>query len=135
MSEGEILEDGGFRCFLQVKPKTKQRPRLARGRKAYTPQATREFEHEIGQLYLEAGGPSFDGQVEVTAEFMKDGIMLTIRDSVPRPKSPTGDLDNYCKSLLDGLNGKAFPDDRQVVYLVACKGPLTMTRQVDEEAA
>jgi Holliday junction resolvase RusA-like endonuclease len=32
-----------------------------------------------------------------------------------------GDTDNYAKSTLDGLNGIAFRDDKQVVELVARK--------------
>jgi Holliday junction resolvase RusA-like endonuclease len=32
-----------------------------------------------------------------------------------------GDLDNYVKSLLDGLNGVAYEDDKQVVNLKAFK--------------
>jgi crossover junction endodeoxyribonuclease RusA len=125
-----IQPDGSFRCWLAIKPKTKERPRLGRKRKAYTPAATREFEHEVGQLYLEAGGPLFEGQVEVTVELLKDGIWFTIRDAtVPRPKSPTGDLDNYQKSLFDGLNKVAFNDDRQIVLVTACKG--TLDQSVD----
>ena len=38
------------------------------------------------------------------------------------PKSPLlGDIDNYAKSILDGLNGVAFDDDKQVRYLKVVK--------------
>jgi len=32
-----------------------------------------------------------------------------------------GDLDNYCKSLIDSLNGIAYEDDKQVIELHAFK--------------
>jgi len=32
-----------------------------------------------------------------------------------------GDLDNYCKFVLDCLQGSAYVDDRQVVYIEATK--------------
>lgn len=33
----------------------------------------------------------------------------------------SGDVDNYCKSILDGLNGVAYEDDDQVVELLVRK--------------
>jgi len=33
----------------------------------------------------------------------------------------SGDVDNYCKSILDGLNGVAYEDDDQVVELLVKK--------------
>lgn len=34
---------------------------------------------------------------------------------------PSGDVDNYAKSALDGLNGVVWEDDRQVVQMGATK--------------
>jgi Holliday junction resolvase RusA-like endonuclease len=41
--------------------------------------------------------------------------------SVKEESKLRGDVDNYVKSLLDGLNGVAYDDDKQVVNLHAYK--------------
>ena len=33
------------------------------------------------------------------------------------PSKLRGDIDNYAKSILDGLNGVAYTDDKQIVSL------------------
>jgi Holliday junction resolvase RusA-like endonuclease len=41
--------------------------------------------------------------------------------SVKEESKLRGDVDNYVKSLLDGLNGVAYDDDKQIVNLKAFK--------------
>lgn len=109
------------RLTIPVRPKPKGRPRFARGR-AYTPKDTVEFERLVAAAWVASGGPCFAGPVEVTASFTIDGIEVTIRELEPETKSPLrGDLDNYLKAVMDGLNGIAFGDDRQVHRLSADK--------------
>ena len=43
-------------------------------------------------------------------------------DAASGVTTPSGDLDNYAKSILDGMNGVVWGDDRQVVMLAAQKG-------------
>lgn len=92
------------------RPVPKGRPRLGvRGRKAfiYTPPATREYEKLVGWVARCAGCKPLNGPLAVK-------LHLFIRGR-------SGDVDNYCKSILDGLNGVAYEDDDQVVELLVRK--------------
>lgn len=42
-------------------------------------------------------------------------------DAVLGYSYPSGDVDNYAKAALDGMNGVVWEDDRQVVQLGATK--------------
>lgn len=109
------------RLSIPIKPKPKGRPRFARGR-AYTPKETVDFEAAIAAAWRSSGGPCFDGPVSVTCEFYKERIDVVITELDPATKSPLrGDLDNYLKAVMDGLNKVAFDDDRQVLLLSAKK--------------
>lgn len=45
------------------------------------------------------------------------------------PMGNDGDIDNYAKSALDGLNKIVFVDDRQVMGLSVCKEPCGESEQ------
>lgn len=102
----------------------KQRARLTRRRRgrrnvAYTPQATRDFESQVGELVRDAVLPnqSFGSEpVCVTIEIHKTGFRLLVENAEcsVRPIGVRGDIDNYVKSIFDGLNGVIWNDDRQV---------------------
>lgn len=54
--------------------------------------------------------------VHVTISINRDGFNMNVTrqaDSV-RPVGLRGDIDNYLKSILDGLNGIAWTDDKLV---------------------
>jgi len=92
------------------RPVPKGRPRLGvRGKKAYiyTPPATREYEKLVGWIAKCSGCKPLNGSLAVK-------LHLFIRGR-------SGDVDNYCKSILDGLNGVAYQDDGQVVELLVRK--------------
>ena len=104
----------------------KQRPRINRqtGR-VYTPNATHKYEKLVKECYGDRH--FFDSQYI--------SVKITFKFSVPksyskaeyyealigeiRPKK--ADIDNYIKSVLDGLNGVAFTDDRYICHLEAEK--------------
>ena len=93
--------------FIPVKPKVKGRPRMGR-RGAYTPRATKDYEDAIREHY---DGPEFDGPVRVHMDFHPNGTYIVI-EACPeaRPKGVTGDIDNYQKAILDGLQSVAVKD-------------------------
>lgn len=108
-------------------PVAKQRARLTRRRRgkqnfAYTPQATKHFEDMVAQEAAKvfADNPTFGNKpVVVEIEIEKEGFKVTIShaEQSVRPVGLRGDIDNYVKSIFDGLNGVAWDDDRQVELL------------------
>lgn len=82
----------------------KARPRLGRNGNVYTPRRTKQYEELVGWKAKEVIKQPFEGS-----------ISLQIRVYVRRNVFP--DLDNIAKSVMDGLNGAAYKDDRQVSCL------------------
>lgn len=111
--------------IIPGEPRGKGRPRFAGH--AYTDQATRAYEDKIRWEYKAAGGNSIAGPVEVkimayhavpkSASKAKAGQML--EGAILPTKKP--DADNIAKAILDGLNGLAYMDDKQVVSLAVDK--------------
>lgn len=97
-------------------PVPKARPRVKQDRRGrnrtYTPDRTLEAEAAIQRHYIESAGcrhldPSWRYRLEV--EF--------------HGPHASSDLDNLAKAVLDGLNGWAWADDKQVTELSAVKKP------------
>ena len=105
-------------CAFQTATKAvgKGRPRFGGGR-VFTPQATVRFEKLIGwEAKVRMGNR------KPTPHPVAVSIVITRK----RPKktklpAPSGDTDNFVKSILDGMNGIVFVDDRQVVQMNAMK--------------
>lgn len=93
-------------------PIGKGRPRVVNGH-AYTPERTRIHEDKIALLarnaLMLAGDEPFSGLVSISIWFY-----LPNRRSEP-------DIDNLIKAVLDGLNGVAYADDKQVIAVHAYK--------------
>ena len=104
----------------------KQRPRVNRNTgRIYTPGATHKYEKLVKESY--GDNPCFEDQ------FIS--IKIVFKFEVPKSHSkkkraealagnlrPTkADIDNYIKSVLDGLNKVAFLDDRYICSIEASK--------------
>ncbi len=102
--------------IFKIKPQVKERPRFTKRGFAYTPKKTKTFEDEISWMAKSFWHRSpLSGLLGAHIEF-----------HFKRPKSskleaPHKDVDNLCKSLLDGLNGIVYDDDKQVCELIAIK--------------
>jgi len=105
------------------KPRPKARPRVT-SHGTYTPKAAADWEKVVGQYAFLAGLRPVEGACEVRVWLCGVGL--------------TGDVDNYLKAILDGLNGVAYADDRQVkaahVYKLAGRGALCRIEVVRLEA-
>lgn len=109
--------------------KGKQRPRFSRKtHTVYTPSATTDFEKRVKQAWLDGYGDlKAHGEVMVSMQFYypvpKSDSKKVRKAKLDEEIAPTikPDIDNLIKSVLDGLNGVAFGDDKQVTSITAAK--------------
>lgn len=106
-------------------PVGKGRPRMTRSGHVYTPEATRCYELAIATVCRAAFGPSGPLAGPVRVEICVDKeipasktkrIKEQMRERKIRPTTKP-DLDNVIKAVLDGCNGIAYFDDKQIVEL------------------
>ncbi len=112
-------------------PKGKGRPRFARNGKftrAYTPSETVKYERHVAKSYADqVGRVMLSGEIEMDIEayfpvaksISKRQRALMLSGEMMHTKKP--DIDNICKSIMDGISGVAFEDDKQVCVLHAEK--------------
>ena len=86
-------------------PVPKERPRLARNGRTYTPLRTLRYERSV----RDAARAAMVGLVRWSTG-QRYSVAIEVRVSDARRR----DLDNVAKSVLDGLNGLAWIDDCQV---------------------
>jgi Holliday junction resolvase RusA-like endonuclease len=119
---------------IQGPPKGKERPKVSTksGKpRAYTPRKTAEYERLVRTSYaLQVGERDpFPEDVPLSA-VIRVGYRIPKSDTkktkerkrsgeiLPTKKgSMNPDLDNVAKAILDALNGVAYVDDSQVVFL------------------
>lgn len=116
-----------FEFKIPGKPIAKSRPRLGRNGHVYTPKPTR-----IAEALVKFYG------LTIIKRPLEEPLSMRIRFGMPIPKSyskkqrkmitdgqlhhcKTPDIDNLAKLVLDGLNGVAYVDDKQIISLTAEK--------------
>jgi Holliday junction resolvase RusA-like endonuclease len=101
-------------------PVPKQRARRGNGGHWYTPQETVDYETSVSVRGMVA---------RIRERWQKDDHWSRFAVSMDMffPDERTRDIDNVCKSVLDGLNCNIWHDDRQVERLV-------ITRHIDRVA-
>lgn len=101
------------------KPQGKARPRFTCQGWAYTPKQTADYEQQIRQAYISAGGQLISDTapiiVCITAEFKK------AKSNKMQTPTLKPDTDNIAKIVCDALNGVAYHDDKQITSLTVDK--------------
>lgn len=108
-------------------PVPKSRPRFSsRNMRMYTPKRTSDYEKKIAEASAEAmaGKPPTEFPVKVSIrayrkipkKWNKDKKEKAERGEI-LPSMHGADLDNICKSCLDGMTGTVYADDCQIVGL------------------
>lgn len=95
--------------------------------RTYTPKKTKDYEALVKLHALQLNQTPLTEAIEVeisvhrvppkswSKKKQKEALEGTIKPTVK------SDIDNYCKSIIDGLNGVLFEDDKQICRLVANK--------------
>ena len=102
-------------------PVPKSRPRMTKSGHVYTPQKTRDYEELVALLARIATHHTLDGPLKLTIDFympMPKSIKtkMTKSGQIFRPATKP-DIDNLIKAVLDGMNGIAYYDDKQIVEI------------------
>lgn len=104
-----------IRLEIPGRPVPWQRVRTNQGR-FFTPQETRDYEEMVGMAARAKRERIGDVACDVEIELYEDKAVVTL---TPRPDAKKrklkGDVDNYAKAILDGLQkGQMIENDKQV---------------------
>lgn len=111
-----------FTLTVPGRPTPKGRPRLGRRGRVFTPEKTLQAEAVIREAWIKKKGPKWEEPVWIEIIFYYDKTQITVGLDEGGGKSKLrGDIDNYVKLVMDGLNGAAWVDDKQVHKIVATK--------------
>ena len=113
--------------MVEGQPQSKQRPEFSRkgGRfRTYTPAKTMHYEKKVKEATEKIISTPLEGPVSLRLAFFlhrpKD-ICWKTKPTPPCYTDKRPDIDNLVKGVVDGLNGVAFVDDKQICHLTATK--------------
>lgn len=118
-------EKNKVKLVIPGEPVAKERPRRDKKGNFYTPKKTQVFEQVCSLAY--GNKHFFEGnklkvsilfKFKIPKSYTKRDKEKALRGEI-RPSKK--DLDNCIKAVLDGLNGKAWKDDRYIHELLASK--------------
>ncbi len=104
---------------IDLAPKPKQSARFTKRGFAFQPKEVKQYQEYISVKAAEAmqGSKIFEGPIEVELRFyLKEPKSKNMKYPLKRP-----DIDNLSKSVLDGMNGFVYNDDKQIIKLVLYK--------------
>jgi Holliday junction resolvase RusA-like endonuclease len=119
-----------LRFVVPGEPRGKGRPRFGRSRAGFvtvrTDDKTATYENLVKLAALQVGARPLAGPLAmaVTAYFVPPPSWSKKRRAAAMAGHETPsrfDIDNICKAVLDGLDGVAFENDKQVALLYARK--------------
>lgn len=99
-----------FSFLVDGRPRPKERPRLGRRGRVYTPVRTLQYERAV----LDAASWCVPRDWPLNCQYSVEMVFTFKRGATP-------DIDNVAKAVFDGLNGVAWDDDRQVVQMSALR--------------
>ena len=93
------------------RPRGKERPRMGRNGRFYTPKTTKEYE----------GSVAWYARMAYKDEPIKQPVRL---DLTIRSSKSKADISNILKSIEDGMNGIIYIDDKQIeeIHILRIKG-------------
>ena len=109
---------------FNITPVPASRPRVTRF-STYFPKKYTQFRKQFAELLDDIITQTNDGLLSVKLDFYvqipKSWSKKKTKEMEGRYCSNNADLDNYCKAVLDGLEGRYYENDKQVVMIRARK--------------
>ena len=111
-----------YTIIVDRRPKVKARPRHNKKGQVFTPKTTLQEEDHVAEAWVTQGGKITDQPVEVMLVYSPTQTVVTVVPSPHNAKTLRGDLDNYVKLALDGIQRAGIiVNDQQVVHIDATK--------------
>ena len=104
-------------------PVPKARPRLGRRGRVYTPARTKDYEEVVAleafDAFRKARMRPLEGPLEMSLKVFRDRAVVRLTEVPDTKRFGSFDLDNVLKAISDGLQGVAYKNDRQIVFVQA----------------